>query len=99
MELILLVKVLQNTKLFYKIVLIRYISILIIMVLNMFKIYNKEYRLFSIISLLSIITLLNWPNNIKEIEIYIINIIIGYKINISYNYIGLFFSLFIPALF
>ena len=68
------------------------------MVLNMFKIYNKEYRLFSIISLLSIITLLNWPNNIKEIEIYIINIIIGYKINISYNYIGLFFSLILDIL-
>lgn len=68
------------------------------MLLNMFKIYNKEYRLLSIISILSILSILNWPNNIKEIDIYIINIIIGYKINISYNYIGLFFSLVLDIL-
>jgi NADH-quinone oxidoreductase subunit M len=64
----------------------------------MLKIYNKEYRLMSIISILSIITLMNWPNNIKDINIYIINIIIGYKINISYNYIGIYFSLVLDIL-
>jgi NADH-quinone oxidoreductase subunit M len=68
------------------------------MLLNMFKIYNKEYRFLTIISILSILSIINWPINISEIDIYIINIIIGYKINISYNYIGLFFSLVLDIL-
>jgi hypothetical protein len=44
------------------------------MIINMLKIYNKEYRLMSLISFISIISLMNWPNNIKDINIYIINI-------------------------
>ena len=51
----------------YKIILIRYISIFIIMVINMFKIYNKEYRLMSIISILSIISIMNWTYKIRVI--------------------------------
>jgi len=68
------------------------------MIINMLKIYNKEYRLMSLISFISIISLMNWPNNIKDINIYIINIIIGYKINITYNYIGLYMSLVLDIL-
>lgn len=81
----------------YNIIIIRYILIIIIMINIIMKMYNNRIIIL-IISVISIISVMNWPSSIKEISISIINLIIGYEINISYNYIGLYMCLVLDIL-
>lgn len=62
------------------------------------RITNKDYSLMSNITMISILTIMSWPNDIKEITILYMYMNHNYSITITYNYVGLYISLILDIL-
>lgn len=77
---------------------IKFIIIIIIFIINIMCINIKEYRLYVIMCIISIIYIINWPINIIEINYSIMNIVLGYNINIHFNNINIYFNVIIDIL-